>query len=90
MQALGAMSSLAKLGLKAAFQNPERSTPWRKAQGAPAASAWQEREAAQAHARAQALFRWLFSSCMVYELFHWCAVTTACLDADQGIKQVKP
>ena len=90
MQALGAMSSLAKLGLKAAFQNTERRTPWRKAQGAPAASAWQEREAALAHARAQALFRWLFSSCMVYELFHWCAVPTACLDADQGIKQVKP
>ena len=35
MQALGAMSSLAKLGLKAAFQNGERRTPWRKAQGAP-------------------------------------------------------
>ncbi len=71
MQAFGAMSSLAKLGLKAAMQGSERMTPWRKAPGAPAAAAWQEREAAQAHARAQALFRWLFSSCMVYELFHW-------------------
>ena len=65
------MSSLAKLGLKAALQGSERMTPWRKVQDAPAAAAWQEREAAQAHARAQALFRWLFSCCMVYELFHW-------------------
>ena len=71
MQAFGAMSSLAKLGLKAAMQGSERMRPWGKAPGAPAAAAWQEREAAQAHARAQALFRWLFSSCMVYELFHW-------------------
>ncbi len=71
VQALGAMSSLAKLGLKAALQGSERMTPWRKVQDAPAAAAWQEREAAQAHARAQALFRWLFSCCMVYELFHW-------------------
>ena len=71
VQAFGAMSSLAKLGLKAALQGSERRTPWRRAPGAPVAAAWQEREAAQAHARAQALFRWLFSSCMVYELFHW-------------------
>ncbi len=73
VQALGAMSSLAKLGIKAAFQSFGK-TPWRRGnatQDAPAAAARQEGEEALAHAQAQALFRWLFSSCLVYELFRW-------------------
>ena len=73
LQALSAMSSLAKLGVKAAFQNSGK-TPWRRgdaAQDAPAVAARQEGEEAQAHTQAQALFRWLFSSCVVYELFCW-------------------
>jgi hypothetical protein len=42
---------------------------WRAAQRPPAGS---NRQRDVAHARAQALFRWLLRSCMLYELFRWC------------------
>ena len=65
VQALGALSAIAKLGFKALRSTERRGS--RRAQQLPAA-----RQRDSAHQRAQALFRWLLRACLLYELSSWC------------------